>query len=181
MKKIVFLCALLSAFSMTTADAWAKTAYVNTQTVFEKTKLGKKYQTIVKEYYEGRKKILDADAAEIQKLQETYNKQKQAKALNEKARKEKEEALKKKFTEFEKKREEFGNEIGKKNEELSNEFNQKMTVVLKEVAKKEKIALILSKNINLLGKAEVPAVLYAEEDLDITDRVISEMDKKEKE
>jgi hypothetical protein len=38
---------------------------------------------------------------------------------------------------------------------------------------------VLTKTINVLSKAEVPAVLYADEDLDLTDRVIVDLDKKE--
>jgi outer membrane protein len=133
----------------------------------------------VREYYESRKKILDMDAEEIQKLQEDYSKQKQAKALNEKAQKEKEDSIGRKINEFEKKRNEFSNEIGKKNEELSNEFNQQMVAVLKDIAKKEKVSLVLNKTINVMQKAEVPSVLYADEDLDLTEKVVAEMDKKE--
>lgn len=179
MKKTVILIAALSLFAATAMAAGGKLGYVDTQIVFDKTKLGKKYQSIVREYYESRKKILDIDAEEIQKLQEDYNKQKQAKLLNEKAQREKEESIARKINEFEKKRNDFSAEIGKKNEELSNEFNQRMVEVLRVVAKREKLSLVLNKTINIMTKAEVPAVLYADEDLDLTDKVIAEMDKKE--
>lgn len=179
MKKIALVCALVMALAASAMAAGGKTGYVDTQAVFDKTKLGKKYQGVVREYYESRKKILDEDASEIQKQQEDYNKQKQAKLLNEKALKEKEETISLKINEFQKKREEFSAEIGKKNEELSNEFNQKMMAVLKGLAKKEKVSLVLNKTINVLSKAEVPAVLYADDDLDMTEKVIVELDKKE--
>jgi outer membrane protein len=179
MKRIIVLCAVMLLIATTSLAAGGKVAYVDTQTVFDKTKLGKKYQAVVKEYYESRKKILDLDSDEIQKLQDDYSKQKQAKLLNEKAQKDKEEALGRKISEFQKKRDEFSGEIGKKNEELSNEFNQQLVLVLKDVAKREKYSLVLNKTINILSKAEVPAVLYADEDLDLTDKIVAEMDKKE--
>jgi outer membrane protein len=165
-------------FAMGAMAADGKTAYVDTQAVFEKTSLGRKYQGVVREYVESRKKILDVDYEEIQKLQEDYNKQKQAKLLNDKAQRAKEETLNRKINEFQKKRDEFGAEIGKKNEELSNEFNQKMLEVLKVIVKKEKVSLVLSKNINILSKAEVPSVLYADDDMNLTEKVIEEMDKR---
>jgi outer membrane protein len=179
MKKILLLVVALSLIAASAMASGGKIAYVDTQAVFDKTKLGKKYQGVVREYYESRKKILDMDAEEIQKLQEDYNKQKQAKLLNDKAQKEKEETISRKINEFEKKRSEFSNEISKKNEELSNEFNQQMVTVLKDLAKKEKVSLVLNKTINIMSKAEVPSVLYADEDLDLTDKVVVEMDKKE--
>ncbi len=181
MKKRVFVSAVM-LFILTATSVFAaggKIAYVDTQAVFDKAKLGKKYQGIVREYYESRKKILDLDAEEIQKMQEDYSKQKQAKMLNDKAQKEKEETINRKISDFQKKRDEFSAEIGKKNEELSNEFNQQMVVVLKDIAKREKVSLVLNKSINILSKAEVPAVLYADEDMDLTDKVVAEMDKKE--
>lgn len=179
MKKMLLTVAIALITASSAMAAGGKIAYVDTQTVFDKTKIGKKYQGIVREYYEGRKKILDMDADEIQKLQEDYTKQKQAKLLNEKAQKEKEETINRKINEFEKKRNEFSSEIAKKNEELSNEFNQQMVAVLKEIAKKEKVSLVLNKTINIMSKAEVPSVLYADEDSDLTEKVVAELDKKD--
>jgi outer membrane protein len=179
MKKIALMCVMLMALAASAMAAGGKTAYVDTQAVFEKTSLGKKYQGVVREYVESRKKILDVDYEEIQKLQEDYNKQKQAKLLNEKAQRAKEETINSKINAFQKKRDEFSAEIGKKNEELSNEFNQKMMEVLKAIAKKEKVSLVLSKSINILSKAEVQSILYADDDMNLTEKVVTEMDKRE--
>lgn len=177
MKRIVLLSVTILLFATTVMAAGGKITYVDTQAVFDKAKLGKKYQGVVREYYESRKKILDQDADEIQKLQDDLKKQ--AKVLSEKAQKEKEETLSRKISEFQKRRDDFSSEIGKKNEELSNDFNQQLIIVLKDIAKREKFSLVLNKTINILSKAEVPAVLYADEDLDLTEKVIAEMDKKE--
>ncbi len=180
MKKIVLLIVVvIAALASNAMAAGGKIAFVDSQAVFDKTKLGKKYQGIVREYYESRKKILDMDAEDIQKMQEEYAKQKQGKLLNEKAQKEKEESINRKISDFQKKRDEFSGEISKKNEELSNEFNQQMIAVIKDLSKKEKVSLVLNKTINILSKAEVPSVLYADEDVDLTEKVITEMDKKE--
>src|SRR5208337_5474333 len=87
MKKTVLLILTMVFFAATAMAAGEKIAFVDTQSVFDKTNLGKKYQGIVREYYDSRKKILDMDADEIQKTQEEYAKQKQGKLLNEKAQK----------------------------------------------------------------------------------------------
>lgn len=177
MKKFLLAVAAMSLIAASAPAAGGKIAYVDTQTVFDKTKLGKKYQAILREYYESRKKILDMDFDEIQKMQEEYDKQ--AKALNEKAQKEKKETISRKMNDFDKKRNEYGGEISKKNDELSNEFNQQMVVVVKDIAKREKASLVLNKTINIMSKAEVPSVLYGDEDLDLTEKVVAELDKKE--
>jgi len=176
MKKIlVIMVALLLAASSAFA-ASGKISFVDTQTVFEKTKLGKKYQGVLKEYYESRKKILDLDADEIQKLRDDYGKQ--SAVLKPEARKEREESIGRKINDFEKKRTEFNNELSKKNEELSSEFNQEMVAILKDMAKREKVSLILNRTISVMSKGEIPSVLYGDEDLDLTEKVIVEMDKK---
>ncbi len=179
MKKVVMMVAVMGLIAVSALASGGKIAYVDTQTVFDKTKLGKRYQGIVREYFESRKKILDQYGDEIQQLQEDYNKQKQAKMLNDKAQKEKEEVINRKISDYEKKRAEFQTEISKKNEELSNEFNQQLIAVLKEIARKEKVSVVLNKTINIMSKAEVPSVLYADDDLDLTDKVIAAMDAKE--
>jgi len=179
MKKIALACAMMVVLTASAMAAGGKTAYVDTRTAFDKTSLGKQYQGILREYVESRKKILDVDYEDIQKLQEDYNKQKQAKLLNESAQKAKEETLNGKITAFQKKRDEFGVEVQKKGEELSIEFNQKMMEVIKTIAKKGKISLVLSKNININSKAEIPSVIYADDDMNLTEKVIEGMDKAE--
>ncbi|OGW53593.1 MAG: hypothetical protein A2Z46_09800 [Nitrospirae bacterium RBG_19FT_COMBO_55_12] len=169
MKKILLVVAALS-FIAGNAAAAGKIAYVDTQAVFEKTKLGQKYNGIVNEYYSNRKKILDMDADEIKKLQEDFKKQ--AGVMNEKARKEKEEAIGRKMNDFDRKSKEFRDEIGKKQDEIAKEFEQTLTVVIKNIAKTEKINLVLNKTI------AVPTVLYADDDLDLTAKVVTELDKK---
>ncbi len=176
MKKALVLAIVLLTASSVALAAGGKIAYIDTQVVFDKTKLGKKYQGVLKEYFESRKKILDLDADEIQKLREDY--QKQSAVLKPEARKEKEETIGKKISDFEKKRNEFNGELSKKNEELSTEFNQEMMAILKDMAVKEKISLVLNRTINVSQKGEIPAVLYGDQDLDLTDRIIVEMDKK---
>lgn len=181
MKRVLALAVVLALvvvlFSAPAVSAASgKIAFVDTQTVFDKTKVGKKYQGILKEYYDSRKKILDLDADEIQKLREDYAKQ--SAVLKPEVRKDKEESIGRKINDFEKKRSEFNSELAKKNEELSAEFNQEMMAVLKDMAKKDKLSLILNRTINVMSKGEVPAVLYGDEELDLTDRAVQEMDKK---
>lgn len=177
MKKLLLIVAATSLFAVSAHASGGKIAYFDFQTVFNKTVLGKKYQGISRGYYESRKKMLNDAADGIQQLQEDYNRQKQAK-LEDAAKKEKEVTLNRKIADFEKIRTEFNSEISKKNEELSNEFNQHVLAVLKDIAKRDKLSLILNRTISL-AKGEVQSVVYADEDLDITGKIIVEMDKKE--
>lgn len=176
MKKSIVAFVLFCLTATAAFAAGGKVAFVDTQSVFDKSKLGKKYQGILREYYESRKKILDLDADEIQKLRDDFTKQ--AAVLKQDVKREKEDTINRKINDFEKKRNEFNAELAKKNEELSSEFNQELSAVLKEMAKKEKVSLILNKSISILSKGETPSVLYGDEELDMTDKVIAELDKK---
>jgi outer membrane protein len=176
MKKIIGMFVVLCLAAPAAFASGGKVAFVDTQAVFDKTKLGKKYQGKLKEYYDSRKKILDLDADEIQKLRDDYTKQ--SAVLKPEVRKEKEEMIGKKISDFEKKRNEFNNELSKKNEELSAEFNQEMVAILKDLAKKEKCSLILNRSINVTNKGDVPSILYGDDDLDLTEKVVAELDKK---
>ena len=175
MKKLLVMVLAMGCFAASAASAAEKIAYVDTQRVFDETKIGKKYQNIVRDYFKNRKKILDADAEEIKKLQEDYTKQ--ASVLTEKARREKEVKIREKMVAFEKKQTEFTKEVNRKNDELSKQFDDVLMQVLEKIAKKEKISILLNKTINIAPKAEVPAILYADEKLDLTDKVIAAMDK----
>jgi outer membrane protein len=176
MKKLLVAILAMMVFLPAAATAETKIGYVDTQQVFDVAKLGKKYKGILQEYFSARKKILDADADEIRRLEEEYRKQ--ASVMKENARKEKEEGISRKIADFQKKQGEFNEEVGKKNDELSKEFDQMLMVVLKDIAKKGKFTLVLNKLITLGPRAEVPVILYAEEGIEVTDKVVAEMDKK---
>src|SRR5512145_1706836 len=98
MKKVLSLMVILLLAAPAVHAAGGKMAFVDTQVVFDKTKLGKKYQGILKEYYESRKKILDMDADEIQKLRDDYTKQ--SGVLKPEAKKEREESIGRKINDF---------------------------------------------------------------------------------
>ena len=176
MKKILSLLVLFLCVGTPAAmAAGSKIAYVDTQAVLEKTKYGQKTQGIIREYYENRKKILDMDEDELRKLIEDYKKQESV--LNEKAKNEKRELISRKDGEFRKKEAQFNDELRRKQAELFNEFDQKLSEIVKEVAKREKADLVISKTITL-PQVEQKLVLYAEEGLDLTQKVVEEMDKK---
>lgn len=99
MKKSLLAAVALILIAVNAQASGGKIACFDFQTVYNKTALGKKYQVIARGYYESRKKMLDTDADEIQRLQEENNKQKLEKP-NEPAQKEKEEVLNRKIAQF---------------------------------------------------------------------------------
>jgi outer membrane protein len=178
MKKIASVLGvfLLFSFASPAAAAGNKTACVDAQVVLEKTKFGQRIQGTIREYYESRKKILDMDDEELRKLYEDYKKQEAV--LNEKAKKEKQDVITRKDSELRKKEAQYNEEIRRKQSELYNEFDAKLSAVVKEVAKKEKAELVINRSF-VVPQMEQKIVLYADEGLDLTQKVIEEMDKRE--
>lgn len=179
MKKI--LIATL-AIGLITAEASAvyaaseRIAYVDAETVFDRTKLGRKYQGIVRQYFESRKRILDLDADEINKRREDYAKQKNL--MQERTRKEKEEVIARLIDEFSKKRNQFNDEISAKNTELTNEFNQEINRVL--AGMKQRGYTIILLHSSFVAQLELRQPEDKGSEVDLTDKVIAEMDTLEK-
>jgi Skp family chaperone for outer membrane proteins len=76
----------------------------------------------------------------------------------------------------------FSNETGKNRKNCSKSFNQDLMASVKDLAKKDKIEMVVNKIIDVAPQAGVPptpVVLYSDEGLDITDKVIADMDKRE--
>lgn len=178
MKKFLLTVSVLCLIATNALAASGKIAYVDTQKVFEKTNLGKKYKGIITEYFESRKKLVDEQKQEIQKMQEEYVRQKQGKLISEKALDAKKESIGREMNELDKRMNEFNVEIEKKRDSLLDDFSQKMSAIIKDIAKKEKISLVFSKTISVQA-AGTPLVIYGDEDLDLTAAVIADLDKKE--
>ncbi len=178
MKKVLLAVSLISLIASSALASGGKIAYVDTQKVFEKTNLGKKYQGTIREYFESRKKLVDEQKLEIQKMQDEYIRQKQGKLISEKALEDKKESIGREMNELDKRMNEFNTEIEKKRDGLLDDFGQKMTAVIKSIAKKEKISIVLSRAISIQS-AGTALVIYGDDDLDLTDAVIADLNKKE--
>ena len=170
MRKIllsIILIPLLTIAMVRGAFAEMKIGFINAQKVFETSKPGKEAQKILEEYVGSRQKVIDIDKAELERLQEELIKQ--GSILTPEARKEKEETLNRKMSDYTKKARELEKEVNRKKEEVLTEFNKKFEKMVEALAKKEKYDLILDKNER--------TVIYGKESLDLTDKVIAEMDK----
>lgn len=170
MRKILLAIILIPLFTVAMgrgAFAEMKIGFIDAQKVFETSKPGKEAQKTLEEYVGSRQKIIDIDKAELERLQEELIKQ--GSVLTPEARKEKEETLNRKMGDYTKKARELEKEVNRKKEEVLGEFNKKFEEMVEAIAKRDKYDLILDKNER--------TVIYGKESLDLTDKVIAEMDK----
>ena len=70
MKKILVMVAALGLIASSALAASGKIAFVDTQTVFDKTKIAYKYKALVREYFESRKQLTDMKAEALKTLNE---------------------------------------------------------------------------------------------------------------
>ncbi len=162
--------------------AWAqsaegfKVAYLDTQKVFDQSKVGKKAKGLLEEFVKSRQKIIDLEESEIKELEDSLVKQESV--LTPEAKKTKQEDLQRKLLAYQKRAAELNREIQDKKAEVLNDFHQQLQAVVKKVAERDGYAMVFDKGAG--GPADLAAVLYAKESLAITDKVLAEMDKETK-
>lgn len=172
MKKGVFYAVLLLLLPLATALSFAeslKVGFVDAQKVFETSDEGKRVQKNVEEYVGSRQKIIDLEEKELREMEENFKTQ--GALLSPEAAKMKQDEMQRKFTEYQKKAREMNKEVQDKKIETNKVFFELLESVIKEVATKEGYAFVLDKN------KEGGTVLYSSAASDITDKVITQLNK----
>jgi outer membrane protein len=165
-----FIVVLVLASAMS-SPAWAeefKISVVDRAKVIKESQAGKRGTATLQEYMKVRQKVVETDQADLVKFSEDYSKQ--AAVLSPEARKDKEETFNKKRAEYQRKAEELEREVQTKQRELAGIFSKQIDDVVKAIAEKEQFLLVLD-------NSEGAGTYYANSAIDITDRVIKEMDK----
>lgn len=167
MKKLLMMMALVMASSAAYAEF--KVAYVDVQTVVEKSKDGKKLNDELKKEFEKRQKEIEKKKADLDKMNEDIEKKKSVLS---------EEALQKRSIEFQgevqKVREAMAKsqmEFQKKQNELYEPIIKKLKSIIEKVAKDKGYSMVIRSN------QTEQIVLYAAAEHDLTDEVVSALDK----
>ncbi len=166
---IAFVAALAVA-----APVWAevKIGVVEPQKILDGTKAGKKIKDSLQEYVKARQKVIDMEEEDLKKMEEDLVKQ--GAVLSPDAKKDKEEKFRQKMGEYQRKVQQLNQEVQVKKKETLDEFNKGLEQVIRGIADKEKISLIVEKGDSGAGAL----VIYSHPSLDLTDRVIKELDAK---
>jgi outer membrane protein len=129
-----------------------KMGVVDPQTVLEKSKSGKRALDTLKEYAATRQKLLASDEEELKNLEKQLKQDYQRRA------------------------QEFNQELGAKQKELVDEYMKKIGIATKSVAEKGGFTLVVDKG----SESTLKIVLYHRDTLDLTDQVIKEFDRQNK-
>jgi len=169
----VLVLVLMAALAMA-APAWAETkiGIIEPQKILDGTRAGKKIKDSLQDYVKARQKVIDMEEEDLKKAEEDLVKQ--GAVLSPDAKKDKEEKFRQKMGEYQRKIQQLNQEVQVKKKETLEEFNKSLEQVIQAIAEKEKITLVMEKGDSGAGAL----VIYSHPSLDLTDRVIKDLDAK---
>jgi outer membrane protein len=163
----LLVAAALCAAATVSAQEKLRVGIVDISKIMAESKIGKEYRGELDKMTKDRRDKLGKEEAAIKALHEKLEKDKLV--LNDKQKEQKQKEIEDKVVALRKQVQEAQQEVGKREAELS----QKATVSLREVvaviAKQEKLPIVIDKN---------PPIVWAEEEVDITDKVMKAYDAK---
>ena len=149
-----------------------KIGVINPQKVLEATKQGKKVKQTLSEYVQTRQKLLESEAADLKKLETELATQ--STVLDTKAKAEKEQSFQQKVAVYQRRVQELNTEVETKKREVLGGFTKAIEQAVREIAEKEQILLVMEKG----GSNAGSLVLFNQDSLDLTPRVIKALDSK---
>ncbi|RME15504.1 MAG: OmpH family outer membrane protein [Bdellovibrio sp.] len=167
MRKQNFLIVLCGLLISSLALANVKIGYVDMQKVIQSTKAGKAARKKLEAEFKKRKKELEKKQKDIQRMGKDFEKKRLA--LSDDVKLKKQQELQQEMLKYQELVGKSQMEIQKKERELTLPIVKKARKIIQEIAKKEGYTMILEKG---------QGVLWGQKDVDLTDRVIKEYDKR---
>lgn len=150
------------------ANADVKIGYVDMQKAIQATKAGQKAKKDLEAEFEKRKKTLQSKENNLKKMGEEL--EKKAMVLSEDVRAKKQKEFQTSMMEFQQTVQKNQKEIQEQERKLTEPILKKLQVVIEDMAKKDAYTVILEKREN--------GVLWAQKELDITDKVVKAFEAK---
>lgn len=168
------VCGVLAA----TGAAWSaepfKMGVVDPQAVLERSKAGRRALDGLKEYAASRQKILAKDEEELKGLEKQLKDQEAG--LPEAKKRELQGQFRTKIQDYQKRVQDFNQELAVKQKELVDEYMKKIQLATKAVAERNGVSLVVDKG----SDTTIKIVLYNKDTIDLTEQVIKEFDKQNK-
>jgi len=169
---LVLLSLFLLGLEFSAGAEELKIGVINPQKILEATKQGKKAKQTLADYVQTRQKLLESEAADLKKLETELATQ--STVLDTKVKAEKEQSFQQKVAVYQRRVQELNAEVETKKREVLGGFTKAIEQAVREIAEKEKILLVMEKGGNNAGSL----VLYNQDSLDLTPRVIKALDSK---
>ena len=168
MKRLLTVAALAVLAVSNLASAADKPAigYVDVRTVLLESKAGKQHKTEIEKIVKDKQTALKKEEEKLKSLQQ--NLEKDMLTLSDAQKQEKQRGFEEKVQALRKNAQDAERDLRQKDSEYSNKAIEEMRKVIADVAKEEKLSLVI-------GKSEM-SVLYSEEGMDLTSKVIQKLD-----
>ncbi len=173
-RTVIMLVIMLLPFGL--SSAWAagsfKMGVVDPQSVLERSKAGKRSLASLKEYTTARQKIIAGDEQELKRLEEDLKSA--VSGMTEKEKQTKQGQFRVKVQAYQKRVQEFNQELAGKQKELVDEYMKKISVATKAVAERNGLSLVVDKG----SENTMQIVIFNRKSLDITDQVVKEFNRR---
>ncbi len=168
------LCVLgMPGLAGTSSAAEFKMGVVDPQSVLEKTKAGKRALDALREYQQARQKLLAQDEEELRGMEKVLKEKEQEPSLSEAVKKEKQDKFRAKIADYQKRLQEFNQELSAKQKGLVDEYMKKISQATQAVAEKNGFTLVVDKG----SEQTIKIVIYNKDTIDLTEQVIKEFDR----
>lgn len=145
---------------------------VEPQKVLDDTNEGRKIKDALGEYVKARQSMIEQEEDDLKQKQEEMAKQDAV--LSPQAKQDKEEAFRQRVATYQRHLQQLEGEVQVKRKELLGGFTERIEQVVREIAEKEKIDLVLEKGDSGVGTL----ILFSQSAINLTDRVIKALDGK---
>lgn len=152
------------------ADSF-KMGVVDPQAVLEKSKAGRAALDKLKDYATSRQKLLTKDEDDLKGLEKQLKEQEAG--LAEAKKRELQGTFRTKVQDYQKKVQDFNQELGVKQKELVDDYMKRIQTATKSVAEKSGISLVVDKG----SDQTIKIVIYNKETIELTEQVIKEFDR----
>ncbi len=168
MKRIATIVAIAGLLGSTMAGAADKPAiaYVDVRAVLVESKAGKQHKAEMDKFVLNKQAALKKEEDKLKSLQQTL--EKEMLTLTESQKQDKQRGFQEKVQALQKMAQDAERELRQKDSEYTNKSVEEIRKIIIETAKEEKLGLVL-------GKTEM-SVLYAEDGMDLTPKVIQKYD-----
>lgn len=169
-RNISWLATLITLVLSTSAFAAedVKIGFVDMQKAIQTVGAGKKAKKELEDEFNKKKKELEKREADIKKMGADF--EKRSMAMNEDARMKKQREIQMEMQKYQENAAKAQMEIQKRERDLTQPIVTKLRGILEDIAKKENFTVVLERAEN--------SVMYAKKDIDLTERIIKEYDKK---
>ena len=168
MKRIAVVAAVAGLLSSVAASAADKPAigYVDVRAVLMESKAGKQHKADMDKFVKDKQAALQKEEEKLKSLQQTL--EKEVLTLTDAQKQDKQRGFQEKVQALQKTAQEAERELRQKDADYTNKALEEIRKIIAATAKEEKLILVL-------GKTEM-SVLYAEDGMDLTPKVIQKYD-----